>query len=119
MLINFLGAADGGLPAGMAEFTNDGKFIRRIDNPSDAPYGYDVAIKPGLNRMVSSSFTPLRNYRKPLAQMDMKDFGSEMVVWDFKNRTPLQVGKVGPGPARGALELEAGEQLRVHELCLR
>ena len=98
MLINFLGAADGGLPAGMAEFTNDGKFIRRIDNPSDAPYGYDVAIKPGLNRMVSSSFTPLRNYRKPLAQMDMKDFGRELVVWDFKNRTPLQVGKAGLAP---------------------
>src|SRR5438445_9951960 len=38
MLINFLGAAGGGLPAGMAEFTNDGRFIRRIDNPADAPY---------------------------------------------------------------------------------
>jgi selenium-binding protein 1 len=98
MLINFLGAADGGLPAGMAEFTNDGKFIRRIDNAKDAPYGYDVAIKPGLNRMVSSSFTPLRNYKKPLAQMDLKDFGSEMVVWDFKERKPLQVGKVGLTP---------------------
>ncbi|SIO43014.1 selenium-binding protein 1 [Singulisphaera sp. GP187] len=98
MLVNFLGAADGGLPAGMAEFTNDGKFIRRIENPKEAPYGYDVAIKPGLNRMVSSSFTPRRNYKKPLAQMDMKDFGSEMVVWDFKERKPLQVGKTGLAP---------------------
>jgi selenium-binding protein 1 len=98
MLIAFLAAADGGLPAGMAEFTNDGKFIRRINSSSDAPYGYDVAIKPALNRMVSSSFTPQRNYRKPLAQMDMKDFGRELVVWDFKNRTPLQVGKAGLAP---------------------
>lgn len=98
MLINFLGAADGGLPAGMAEFTNDGKFIRRIPNPSDAPYGYDVAIKPDRNRMVSSSFTPMRNYRKPLAQMDLKDFGREMVIWDFKERKPLQVGKAGLAP---------------------
>ncbi|MHC5536765.1 selenium-binding protein SBP56-related protein [Singulisphaera rosea] len=98
MLINFLGAADGGLPAGMAEFTNDGKFIRRLDNPSEAPYGYDVAIKPGLNRMVSSSFTPLRNYKKPLAQMDLKDFGSEMVIWDFRARKPLQVAKAGLAP---------------------
>src|ERR1700739_1710630 len=48
MLINFLGAADGGLPAGMAEFTNEGRFIRRIDNPKDAPYGYDRGTKPGL-----------------------------------------------------------------------
>ena len=98
MLITFLGSADGGLPAGLAEFTNDGKFIRRIDNPSEAPYGYDVAIKPDLNRMVTSSFTPLRNYKKPLAQMDLKDFGRELVVWDFKNRKPLQVGKAGLAP---------------------
>jgi selenium-binding protein 1 len=98
MLITFLGSAIGGLPAGMAEFTNDGKFIRRIDHPSDAPYAYDVAVKPGLNRMVTSSFTPLRNYQKPLAQMDLKDFGSELVVWDFKNRQALQVGKAGLAP---------------------
>ena len=98
MLINCLGAADGGLPAGMAEFTNDGKFIRTIENPKNAPYGYDLAIKPGLNRMVTSSFTPKRNYQNPLAQMDMKDFGREMVVWDFKKRSPLQVGKVGLAP---------------------
>lgn len=98
MLISFLGAADGGLPAGLAEFTNDGKFIRRIEQPKDAPYGYDLAIKPGLNRMVSSSFTPMRNYQKPLARMDLKDFGSEMVVWDFKARKPLQVGKAGLAP---------------------
>ena len=86
------------MPAGLAEFTNDGKFIRRIENPSEAPYGYDVAIKPALNRMVTSSFTPLRNYQKPLAQMDLKDFGRELVVWDFKNRQPLQVGKAGLAP---------------------
>jgi selenium-binding protein 1 len=98
MLIAFLGSASGGLPSGLAEFTNDGKFIRRLDNPSEAPYGYDVAIKPTLNRMVTSSFTPLRNYKKPLAQMDLKDFGSELIVWDFKNRQPLQVGKAGLAP---------------------
>ena len=109
MLINFLGAEDGGLPAGMAEFTNDGRFIRRIDNPADAPYGYDVAIHPGRNRMVSSSFTPMRNYKKPFAQMDMKDFGSELVVWDFKARKPLQVAKVGLAPleVRWSLKPEA------------
>ncbi len=98
MLISFLGSASGGLPAGLAEFTNDGKFIRRIENPEKAPYGYDVAIKPSLNRMVTSSFTPLRNYHKPLAQMDLKDFGRELVVWDFKERKPLQIGKAGLAP---------------------
>jgi selenium-binding protein 1 len=98
MLISFLGSASGGLPAGLAEFTNDGKFIRRLDHPEKAPYGYDVAIKPALNRMVTSSFAPLRNYKKPLAEMDLKDFGSELIIWDFKNRRPLQVGKTGLAP---------------------
>lgn len=98
MLIAFLGAKDGGLPAGMAEFTNDGKFIRRIDQPKDAPYGYDLAINPARNRMVTSSFTPMRNYKKPFKEMDTKDFGTEMVVWDFKERKPLQVGKAGAAP---------------------
>ncbi len=98
MLISFLGSSSGGLPAGLAEFTNDGKFIRRIENPEKAPYGYDVAIKPSLNRMVTSSFTPLRNYHKPLAQMDLKDFGRELVVWDYKERKPLQIGVAGLAP---------------------
>ena len=108
MLLSFLGAADGGLPAGLAEFTNDGRFIRRIDNPTDAPYGYDLAVKPGLNRMVTSSFTPVRNYLKPLAQMDMKDFGRDLVVWDFKARKPIQVGKAGPTPLEVRWSLKPG-----------
>jgi methanethiol oxidase len=111
MLLSFLGAADGGLPAGLAEFTNDGKFIRRIDNPSGAPYGYDVAVKPELNRMVSSSFTPMRNYKKPFAQMDLKDFGSEMVVWDLKNRKPLQTAKVGLAPLEVRWSLKPGSNV--------
>ena len=108
MLISFLGSADGGVPAGLAEFTNDGTLIRTIANPSDAPYGYDLAVKPDLNRMVTSSFTPLRNYGKPLAKMDLKDFGSEMVVWDFKARKPLQVGKAGLAPLEVRWSLKPG-----------
>src|ERR1043166_4693841 len=56
MLLSFLSAKDGGLPTGLAEFTNDGKFIRKIAFPADAPYGYDIAIQPNLNRMVTSQF---------------------------------------------------------------
>ena len=98
MLISFLGSKDGGLPAGMAEFTNDGKFIRRIDLPKDSPYGYDVAIKPDLNRMVTSSFTPPNNYKKPFAKMDLKNFGNKLVFWDFRERKPIQTLEVGLAP---------------------
>jgi selenium-binding protein 1 len=98
MLIAFLSAKDGGLPAGLAEFTNEGKFIRKLETPKDAPYGYDVAIKPDLNRMVTSSFTYANNYKKPLAKMDMKAFGQELVVWDFRERKVLTKLTTGPAP---------------------
>lgn len=98
MLVSFLGAADGGLPTGLAEFTNDGRFIRRLDLPEESPYGYDAAVKPELDRMVTSGFTPPRNYAKPLAQMNLQDFGSELIVWDFKERRVRQRAKVGASP---------------------
>lgn len=86
MLISFLGGKDGGIPAGFAEFTNKGEFIRKFELPEQAPYGYDVAINPDLNRMVTSGFTPPRNYRKPLAKMDLKQFGDKLLIWDFRDR---------------------------------
>src|SRR5574341_498641 len=61
MLLTFLSSADGNPPGGLAEFTNDGQFIRAWKNPAAAPYAYDVAVKPDLNRMITSSFTPFRN----------------------------------------------------------
>ena len=108
MLISFLGGKDGGLPAGLAEFTNDGKFIRKLDLPKDAPYGYDVAIKPDLNRMVTSSFTPPDNYKKPLAKMDLKHFGNELLVWDFRERKVLQTLTTGAAPLECRWSLKEG-----------
>jgi selenium-binding protein 1 len=98
MLISFLGAKDGGLPTGLAEFTNDGQFIRRLELPSEAPYGYDVAVKPELNRMVTSSFTDQNNYKKPLAQMDLQKFGKELLVWDFRERKVIHKLTTGAAP---------------------
>lgn len=98
MLISFLSAKDGGLPAGLAEFTNDGKFIRKIDLPKDAPYMYDVALKPDANRMVTSSFTPMNNYKKPMAQMDFKNFGKELLIWDHRQYKVLHKLTTGAAP---------------------
>jgi selenium-binding protein 1 len=98
MLLSFLSAKDGGLPAGLAEFTNEGKFIRRLDLPKDAPYMYDVAVQPDLNRMVTSSFTPMGNYKKPLAEMDLKNFGKELLIWDFRERKVLTKLTTGAAP---------------------
>lgn len=98
MLLSFLSGKDGGLPAGLAEFTNEGKVVRQLELPKEAPYMYDVAIKPDLNRMVTSSFTPMNNYRKPLAEMDLKNFGKELLVWDFRARKVLARLTAGAAP---------------------
>src|SRR5262245_41369637 len=98
MLLSFLGGKEGGLPAGLAEFRNDGTFIRTLPLPQGAPYGYDVAIKPGLNRMATSSFTPPSNYKKPFAQMDLKNFGNRVLIWDFRELKIIEHLTTGTAP---------------------
>lgn len=108
MLITFLSSADGAPPGGMAEFTNDGQLVRVIKNPAGAPYAYDVAVKPDINRMITSSFTVLRNYAKPLAQWDLKDGGNTLLVWDFKERKVLQTLTTDPVPLEVRWSLKPG-----------
>ncbi len=108
MMIAFLSAKDGGLPTGLAEFTNDGKFIRQFTMPADAPYGYDVAIKPDLNRMVTSSFTFYNNYKNPLAKMDFKKFGNDLLIWDFRKREIVAKLKTGGAPLECRWSLKEG-----------
>jgi selenium-binding protein 1 len=114
MLLSYLGGKDGGLPAGLAEFDNDGTFIRTLDLPKEAPYGYDVAINPDKNRMVTSSFTPPENYKKPFAKMDVKHFGDKLVVWDFRARKPLQTLTAGAAPLECRWSLKDGAD---HGFC--
>jgi selenium-binding protein 1 len=111
MLVSFLSGKDGSLPAGLAEFTNDGAYVRTFRFTGDAPYGYDIAIKPDLNRMVTSSFTNYNNFKKPLAEMDFKKFGSELMVWDFRERKVLATMKTGGAPLECRWSLKAGANL--------
>ena len=48
---------DHGGKTGMVEYSNEGKYIRTIWMPDDAPYGYDARVLPRLNRLLTSSFT--------------------------------------------------------------
>lgn len=98
MMLSFLSAKDGGLPAGLAVFRNDGTLVETLELPKEAPYGYDVAIKPDINRMVTSSFTYFNNYKNPLAKMDFKKFGNDLLVWDFRQRKVLAHLKTGAAP---------------------
>ena len=94
---------DMGGRTGMAEYTNDGKFIRTIWMPKEAPYGYDVRVNINLNRMLTSSFAGKKNYMRPVGELlkdaeAMKQFGDSVVVWDFHARKPLQVLRVPGAP---------------------
>lgn len=88
---------------GLAEYNNDGEYIRTVWMPNDAPYGYDARVQPRLNRMLTSSFTGWKNYMRPLGELmadpeAMKQFGNTMVVWDYHARRPLQILTVPGAP---------------------
>ncbi len=96
-------AKDRGGRTGIAEYGNDGTFIRTVWMPDDAPYGYDARVQPRLNRMLTSSFAGWKNYMRPLGELmgdaeAMKQFGNTMVVWDFHARKPIQVLQVPGAP---------------------
>jgi methanethiol oxidase len=59
--------------------------------------------------MVTSAFTPMNNYKKPLAKMDLKKFGKDLLVWDFRKRKVLQKLTTGAAPleCRWALKKDA------------
>src|SRR5207244_12769106 len=96
-------AKDGSGRTGRAENSNDGKFIRTIWMPKEAPYGYDVRVNVNLNRMLTSSFSGKKNYMRPFGDLvkdaeAMKQFGSSVIVWDFHARKPLQILSVPGAP---------------------
>jgi selenium-binding protein 1 len=104
MLISALSnAKDGGGRTGLAEYSNEGKFIRTIWMPAEAVYGYDVRVNVNLNRMLTSSFAGRKNYMRPIGELlkdaeAMKQFGSSVIVWDFHARKPLQVLTIPGAP---------------------
>jgi len=104
MLISALSnATDGSGRTGLAEYGNDGKFIRTIWMPKEAPYGYDVRVNVNLNRMLTSSFAGKKNYMRAFGELTkdpeaMKAFGDSVIVWDFHARKPMQILRVPGAP---------------------
>jgi selenium-binding protein 1 len=107
---------DHGGRTGMAEYTNDGKFITSRWMPTDDDlmgakksgqwadgYGYDVRVLPRRNVMVTSSFTGWNNYMMDFGKMfgdseAMKRFGNTVVVWNLHSRKPVKVLDVPGAP---------------------
>jgi selenium-binding protein 1 len=76
-------------------------------------YGYDIAINPGQNRMLTSSFTGWTNYMMDMAQLigdsaAMKNFGNTMVMWDLKAMKPVKIFSVPGAPLEIRWALKPG-----------
>ncbi len=111
MLIQTLSnAKDHGGVTGMAVYNNKGEFVAKYDMPTGEVggvkgdgYGYDLAINPQKNVLLTSSFTGWNNYMMDFGKLvkdaeAMKRFGTTMVAWDLKAMKPKQVFGVPGSP---------------------
>jgi len=117
---------DKGGVTGMAVYNNNGDFIASypmpVGNGGDG-YGYDLAVNPKKNVMLTSSFAGHANYMRPLGELikdeaAMKRFGNTMVVWDLKAMKPQQILSVPGAPLEIRWSLNPGENWAVTAAAL-
>lgn len=97
---------DKGGRTGMALYNNNGRFLASHAMPTadgGDGYGYDLAVNPRKNVLLTSSFTGHANYMRPLGDLikdgeAMKKFGATMAVWDLKAMKPMKIFSVPGAP---------------------
>jgi selenium-binding protein 1 len=102
---------------GMAMYSNNGDFISKYAMPTAKGgdgYGYDLAVNPARNAMLTSSFTGHNNYMTDLGalmknQSAMKQFGNTMVMWNLKAMQPEKVFNVPGAPLEIRWSLKEGD----------
>lgn len=111
MLIGLLSnTQDKGGVTGLAVYNNKGDFVARYDMPVTSiggvkgdGYGYDVALNPAKNVLLTSSFAGWNNYMRELGEVindpkAMAQFGGTMVLWNHKTMEPAQIFAVPGAP---------------------
>ena len=117
---------DKGGVTGMALYNNKGEFIASYAMPLDQGgdgYGYDLAVNPKKNVLLTSSFTGYNNYMRSLGELvkdgeAMKRFGNTMAVWDLKSMKAKQVFKVPGAPLEIRWSLRPGDNWAVTAAAL-
>ncbi len=117
---------DKGGVTGLVVYNNKGEFVAKYDLPAKDGgdgYGYDVAINPAKNAMLTSSFTGYNNYMRPLGELikdgeAMKKFGNTMTVWDHKAMKPVKVLAVPGGPLEIRWSLKPGDNWAITAAAL-
>jgi methanethiol oxidase len=122
--------ADKGGATGMAVYNNKGEFVSRHAMPTEEVggakgdgYGYDIAVNPAKNALLTSSFTGLANYRRPLGDLvgdagAMKNFGNTMVMWDLKAMKPTHIFSVPGAPLEIRWSLKPGDNWAITATAL-
>ena len=117
---------DKGGVTGMALYNNKGDFIAAYPMPTDGGgdgYGYDLAVNPKKNLLLTSSFTGYTNYMRPLGDLvkdaeAMKKFGNTMVAWDLKAMKPKKVFSVPGAPLEIRWSLNPGDNWAITAAAL-
>jgi len=117
---------DKGGVTGLAVYNNKGEFVAKYDLPTTNGgdgYGYDVAINPSKNAMLTSSFAGYNNYMRPLGELikdgeAMKKFGNTMTVWDHKAMKPVKTLAVPGGPLEIRWSLKPGDNWAITAAAL-
>lgn len=121
---------DHGGVTGNVIYNNKGEFVKTIPNPTTViggtmgdGYGYDVAINPNKNVMLSTSFTGWNNYMMDLGKMvkdpeAMKHFGNTSVMWDYKTMKPLKVFNTPGAPLEARFSWGKGDDFAVTTTAL-
>ena len=131
MLIgNLSNTADKGGVTGLALYNNKGAFVAKYAMPTDTigavkgdGYGYDIAVNPARNVLLTSSFAGWNNYMRPLGEVvkdpeAMKHFGATAVVWNLKSMQPAQILSVPGAPLEMRWALAPGQNWAVTATAL-
>lgn len=131
MLIGMLSnAKDKGGVTGLAIYNNKGDFVARYGMPSATidgvkgdGYGYDVALNPAKNALLTSSFAGWNNYMRDLTEVindpkAMQQFGGTMVLWNLKTMEPTQIFNVPGAPLEIRWALAPGQNWAITATAL-
>ena len=127
---NLSNTKDKGGVTGLALYNNKGSFVAKYAMPTSTiggvkgdGYGYDVAVNPAKNALLTSSFAGWQNYMRNLGEVvkdpeAMKHFGGTMVMWNLKTMQPTQIFSVPGAPLEIRWALAPGQNWAITAAAL-
>lgn len=119
-------AKDHGGQTGMAIYTNAGEYVSTTMMPTTNGgdgFGYDAAINPNKNAMLTTAFTGWNNYMMDLGKLikdkeAMKQFGNTTVMWDYKTMKPTKIFSTPGAPLEARWSYAPGDNWAVTTTAL-